>query len=506
MRNRNHRVPSAPSRALGLFGGIALLGSTLLSSGCAPTEAETQRVQGASELGDIFYKYVLAGNDKTEEAFIKLGSDLIASYTGIGTVVDVIKLAVSLMGLEGSGHSVDSLMQSQLSRATALLSGQIARASWNEKQALASTVQAHSTLAWQRMNDVANGAPLDDFTRNTILNESSLGVSPFLDDSWYKFAEPGQSLLFDHRLALPLFTNAIAIRILALAAWNPDYVASGIYAVELNGYRDKLGGLLKDINDKLITCYTHPAVPIPSGSDPSKFVTRSCINKLTNEDITVSTLTKAVPEASVRAQIMNQMGMGPVREMRDALFLLANNSYNGSQICAGENHTCVVAGQASVRYGAVGSYFRRTANQSIGCNNGVWGDPIPGTWKACSQVPVIFTPCVGENDTCYFSGPKVVRYGAAGVFNSRLTSNWVSCDNLTFGDPIYGSVKACDYADPVWTKCADDKGRCTSSGTTYVRYGSGTDWTYYTMTGSFDCNFPSSGSNAPRWCEIASGF
>jgi len=51
--------------------------------------------------------------------------------------------------------------------------------------------------------------------------------------------------------------------------------------------------------------------------------------------------------------------------------------------CANENQTCSFSGTREVAYGANGLFSRRTATSSIGCNNGVFGDPIPGSGKAC---------------------------------------------------------------------------------------------------------------------------
>jgi hypothetical protein len=202
------------------------------------------------------------------------------------------------------------------------------------------------------------------------------------------------------------------------------------------------------------------------------------------------------------------MGIGPIRDLRDSLYLLANNSFAGSQICAGQGHACNVSGQATVRFGAAGRYFHRTVSGSLACSADLWGDPIPGTWKACSQSPLVWIPCTGENGTCYFQGPKVVRFGANGAYNRRLASGAISCDRLTFGDPIQGTVKSCSYADPVWSHCANEGGTCAATPGQYVRYGSGVDWKYSTVSGSVACDnhFGDPTPGVPKVCEIASGF
>jgi endo-1,4-beta-xylanase len=56
-----------------------------------------------------------------------------------------------------------------------------------------------------------------------------------------------------------------------------------------------------------------------------------------------------------------------------------------------------------------------------------------------------YTYCSSENETCTYSGTVDIAYGADGQFNylQNQSSGSVSCDNETFGDPVYGTVKAC---------------------------------------------------------------
>ncbi|WP_238297332.1 AbfB domain-containing protein, partial [Methylobacterium soli] len=51
--------------------------------------------------------------------------------------------------------------------------------------------------------------------------------------------------------------------------------------------------------------------------------------------------------------------------------------------CAPEGGTCTVSGQQSVRYGANGQYVTRSVTGPVGCNNAIFGDPVPGTVKTC---------------------------------------------------------------------------------------------------------------------------
>ena len=126
--------------------------------------------------------------------------------------------------------------------------------------------------------------------------------------------------------------------------------------------------------------------------------------------------------------------------------------------CAAEGGTCAFSGTRQVRYGANGSYAYRSGTGSVSCTNGVFGDPIYGTAKTCqyaadaasAPTPVVtWTACAGENGTCSFSGTRQVRYGANGNYALRTASSSIACSNQVFGDPAYGTVKACAYSSVV---------------------------------------------------------
>ncbi len=55
-----------------------------------------------------------------------------------------------------------------------------------------------------------------------------------------------------------------------------------------------------------------------------------------------------------------------------------------------------------------------------------------------------WTFCANENQVCTFSGTRQVRYGKNNSWNYGTYTNTVTCNNATFGDPLYGTVKECD--------------------------------------------------------------
>jgi beta-glucanase (GH16 family) len=122
--------------------------------------------------------------------------------------------------------------------------------------------------------------------------------------------------------------------------------------------------------------------------------------------------------------------------------------------CAPENATCALPGVSDVAYGANGAFsYKYGVSGTITFNNVTFGDPIPGVVKAgfyklsASPVgPAGYTYAAGENGSFSLPGVSDVAYGANGAFNYKYgVSGTITFDDATFGDPIFGVVKAGFY-------------------------------------------------------------
>jgi len=51
--------------------------------------------------------------------------------------------------------------------------------------------------------------------------------------------------------------------------------------------------------------------------------------------------------------------------------------------------------------------------------------------------------CAPENGPCNATGMNVVAYDANNSWNVKTVTGAFTCNNATFGDPIYGTVKSC---------------------------------------------------------------
>jgi hypothetical protein len=126
--------------------------------------------------------------------------------------------------------------------------------------------------------------------------------------------------------------------------------------------------------------------------------------------------------------------------------------------CSKEHGQCSFTGTRIVRYGADNNYTYMVAENGAQCDNETFGDPIRGRTKNCyyseevDSSSVEYTHCADERNRCDFSGTRLIRYGAEGTYTYMVSTDGVSCSNDVFGDPLYGTVKACSYS-------ADVKGR-----------------------------------------------
>jgi hypothetical protein len=123
-----------------------------------------------------------------------------------------------------------------------------------------------------------------------------------------------------------------------------------------------------------------------------------------------------------------------------------------------------------------------------------------------------WTQCAAEGEVCTVPGARQVRYGANGSYGYKSATGSIACSNDVFGDPVWGVVKSCSYADtsttstptapvvtspaptapvvtaPVWTRCSGEDGTCSFTGTHQVRYGANGVYATKSATGAIACN------------------
>lgn len=67
------------------------------------------------------------------------------------------------------------------------------------------------------------------------------------------------------------------------------------------------------------------------------------------------------------------------------------------------------------------------------------------TGSVSAQTTSTWNFCAAEDGICSFTGTLRVRYGAQGLYAILTKTNSVPCNNATFGDPVFGFDKTCEY-------------------------------------------------------------
>lgn len=183
----------------------------------------------------------------------------------------------------------------------------------------------------------------------------------------------------------------------------------------------------------------------------------------------------------------------------------------GYVYCAHEGEHCSFPDTRDVAYGYNGHFYHKYGvTGGIGCMNSEFGDPYYGHGKDCytkTATQTTYVPphsgyifCAYENEYCNVSGTKTVAYGNSGGYSYKVgRSTGILCSYQNFGDPLYGTPKACWTTDTYpprtppsgYSWCADQGGTCNFSGVRDVAYGAGGRFAYrYAVSGGFKCDVP----------------
>lgn len=187
---------------------------------------------------------------------------------------------------------------------------------------------------------------------------------------------------------------------------------------------------------------------------------------------------------------------------------IKNHTYSWKQ-CSTENGTCEVSAASIIRYGADNRWTYQYKTENVSCSNSVFGDPAGGASKSCFILEDnTWRHCANQNGECKFLGSSIVRYGVEGKFNYRFSNGDIDCNDTQFGDPFYGKSKSCQVrvGPIIWVPCANENGNCTVPGEAIVRYGANTIFSYKKSTNSISCNNSTFGDPVPgayKKCDYA---
>ena len=75
--------------------------------------------------------------------------------------------------------------------------------------------------------------------------------------------------------------------------------------------------------------------------------------------------------------------------------------------------------------------------------------PTPTPTPTPSPDTVTWTMCATQNGPCHVPGTREVRYGAKGVYATKIVTDYVLCSSTVFGNPIPNVTKSCSYSSVV---------------------------------------------------------
>ncbi len=165
---------------------------------------------------------------------------------------------------------------------------------------------------------------------------------------------------------------------------------------------------------------------------------------------------------------------------------IINTSQNSNweQCAAKQGDTCRFVGNKIIKFGDNQRFVMRISRESLRCETSSFGsDPKPNQPKSCQfyNGTVAWKPCSSESAKCEFTGTKFVKYGSD--WNIKIFTNGTDCItgvNCYTGEDFIPS-------DFYWKECAREHGSCKFNGTQVVRYGLGDNWVYFVATNSTIC-------------------
>lgn len=107
----------------------------------------------------------------------------------------------------------------------------------------------------------------------------------------------------------------------------------------------------------------------------------------------------------------------------------------GYAFCANEGQRCSFSDLRDVAYGANGRFnYRTNVSGGIDCTNAVFGDPIPGVFKACYSRAASASGNLALNRTAYATSSESATYLPARANDGNTGTRWSSRISTTLGD------------------------------------------------------------------------
>jgi hypothetical protein len=323
--------------------------SCTLASGCgdapqgspSPTDSLAKAEQHIDFTSPAVTKY-LGGLGP----ILEFGKDIAGIYSSFE---DALYLTSKLGFILGFGADPDvnplsvimaeqiQAIQRQLTNITELITD----SGWHQLELQGEAVFSDSMYAARRATEWStdNTAPIAHLSSDWQLLDSlsRTGASTFADPVWFYWPyqagvtrqnwapepAPNANRIFDWRLGLPRFVNAITARLLVLGVTRSDFRKDAEVRSELLGYRDTLKAYYDKAQSVSVKCQVQ--VPPSFTQGDFRLLPIYCTSLVTGARLSAGTAGNPLDTAPLIERLMDDAGFAPVRGMMTNLYELAWN-------------------------------------------------------------------------------------------------------------------------------------------------------------------------------------
>jgi hypothetical protein len=330
-----------------LLASVAVVAAGATVAGCGgPTadlsedEATATQTQAIDFTDPSVTKYLGPGLG----AILELGKDVGGVYTSFEEAWHLTQKIHFLLGI-GPDPDINPLseimmeqikvIQGQLTNVTNL----IVDDGWHTAELQGQGTFSNAMYAASRATQWAAGnsgtIPESSSDWLTLDSLSRTATTTFADRVWfywpyrtgvsrYNWApEPSNNEIFDWRLGLPRFVNAITARLLVLSVTRADFRQDSLVHSELLGYRGRLKEYYDKAQSVAIKCQVQTPPTFTQGD--LSLLPIYCTNAVTGTRLPAGTAGHPADFAPLQLQLMDEIGFGPLRALMSNLYELSWN-------------------------------------------------------------------------------------------------------------------------------------------------------------------------------------
>jgi hypothetical protein len=322
--------------------GALLAGLALSDTGCGATAPDSEGPVGRETSHIDFTNPNITKYIGGLGPVLEFAQDVGGIYTSFQNALYIAQKLNFFLGFgdDPDVNPMEALMEQQIQVILQQLQGVInliVDTHWHDLEIEAEQKFEDAMYTSRRARDWANtnATPIPLYSSDwvTLDSLSYSAAQSFAGSVWYywpyrpgvsKYSwapEPDGKQIFDWRLGLPRFADAITARLNVLAVTRADFRSDPAVQTELLGYRDALKTIYDKIQSVAISCGP-PPIPSYSQGDLSG-VPIYCTSRVTGKQLQAGTIGHQVDTTPYIQQLMDDAGLAPMRGLMTRLYELA---------------------------------------------------------------------------------------------------------------------------------------------------------------------------------------